>query len=248
MSTPEAAAVDYPRTYRGSLAGRVFGVIIGAGLIAAFVVVPFLIASANKSKAALPPALLLMLLMPLTMGLYVLLGSLRSRLVLTADAIEVYGPFTSSRLERAGIAGRRTIQVKNGTVTELVPSGPGQRSARINAAEFVSDPVLSAWLSSLPDLDARDRAASEAEIEANPEFGQTPEARRAWAEEAGRLAMLFNIVAIAAAVWALVLRDPYGIGSLALAILPGAAIFMAGKSHGLYRLTFERNDVRPTLA
>jgi hypothetical protein len=248
VSTAQAAAFDYPRTYRGSRAGRVFGVIVAVGLLAAFVVMPLLLISAKKGNAALPPALLLMFLMPMTMGLYVLLGSLRSRVVLTADAIEVYGAFSTRRLMRAEIAGRRTVQVKNGSVTELIPSAPGQKSVRFNVAQFGGDSVLDAWLTSLPDLDARDRAASEAEIEANPEFGPTPEARRAWLEEAGRLAKLLNIAAVAALAAALMLRDPYRIGTLVLVILPCAAIFLAGRSHGLYRLTFERNDVRPTLA
>jgi len=241
VSTPEAAALGYPRTYRGSTVNRIFG-FIATAILAAFVAVPLL----AGVKAHLSPGFLLLLAMPLSMALYVLAATLRSRLVLTADAIEVYGAFAMQRLARGEIEGRRTIQVKNGTVTELIPSDLGEKSLRI-PAQIVTDPVLKAWLASLPDLDAQDRAASEARIEANPEFGPTPEARRAWVEEAGRLAMLINIVAGAAFVWALFLHDPFRIGTLVLVILPGTAIFMTARSHGLYRLTFERNDVRPTL-
>jgi hypothetical protein len=244
VSTPQAAALDYPRTYHGSLAARIVALIVAVMFIG-FAAVPLVLSSRGARVPAFVP---LLLLVPLAIGLYALLTAFRSRLVLSADAIEVCGAFTTRRLMRAEIAGRRRIQLKNGTATVLVPRVEGQKILRFDDGQFARDPLLDTWLGSLPDLDARDRDASEAQIEANPEFGPTPEARRAWLEEAGRLATVFNVAAIAAALWALLLRDPYGIGSLVLVILPPAALYIAGRSHGLYRLSFERNDARPTLA
>jgi hypothetical protein len=111
-----------------------------------------------------------------------------------------------------------------------------------------TDAALEAWLNSIPDLDAQEAAAARAEIVADPELGQTPDERLASLERAKKLARVFNGVTWAAAGWGFFYPQPYALALLVLALLPWAAIILAAKGHGLYRLDGRRNDVRPNLA
>jgi len=201
---------------------------------------------AGSSAAAplligLPPLMLL--------GAYLLGSAWRAKLVLTEDAIELHGLFRVRRLGRSDIAGRRMQQLNYGqTMTELVPNIPGTRPLKFSQSSMRSDALLDAWVSALPDLDARDAQASEAEIAADGELGQTPGERLARLAQAKRVAKAFNALTWGAALWGFFYPQPYAAAVLVAAILPWAAIALVAKSGGLYRLDRRRNDVRPNLA
>jgi hypothetical protein len=201
----------------------------------------------SPSAGAVP---LLVVALPLGLfGAYMLLGGLRSRVVLTVDAVESYGAFTVRRLARSDIKGRRLLQLQYGqTAVELVPREPGTRPLKLSKSGMRTDAALEGWLNSIPDLDTQEAEAARAEIAADPELGQTPEARLASLGRAKKLANAFNGLTWAAALWGFFYPKPYAAALLVVALLPWAAVILAAKSHGLYRLDAPRNDVRPNLA
>jgi len=165
------------------------------------------------------------------------------------DAIESYGALLMRRLARSDIKGRRLLRLQYGqTAVELVPREPGARSLKLSRSAMRSDAALETWLNNLPDLDVQEAADARAEIAADPELGQTPEERLASLARAKKLGRAINVATWAAAIWGFFYPQPYALALLALALLPWAAIILAAKGHGLYRLDAGRNDVRANLA
>jgi hypothetical protein len=246
VSTPLLEGFETAHTYRMALWARALVLAVGVAFLGGAAALALLIGrSANPSAAAVVvPTLPLVLL-----GGYLLLGGLRSRVVLTANAIESYGAFTVQRLARSDIKGRRLLQLQYGqTAVELVPREPGAKPLKLSRSGMRSDAALEAWLNSIPDLDVQEAAAAQAELAADPELGQTPEERVAHLARAKKFARTFNAATWAAAIWAFVYPQPYEAALLVVALLPWAAIVVAARGHGLYRLDARRNEVRPNLA
>lgn len=248
MSTPLVAAPDYPRTYRARLWARGLLIIVGCLAIAGGVGLYLQSARGPAASSAVMPLLLTMMLFVL-FGACLLASVWRSKVVLTADAIEIHGLLTVRHLARSEIAGRRLLRVNYGqTVTAIVPNTAGAKTLKFSSSSMQTDSVLDSWLDALPDLDAKDTQASEAEIASNPELGQTPEERLERLARARKLAAAFNGVSFGVSMWGLFYPQPYAAAVLSAALLPWAAILLAAKSGGLYRLDTQRNDVRPNLA
>src|SRR6516162_2511667 len=126
MSTPLLEGLESAHTYRMALWARAMVLGVGVAFLGGAAALALLIGrSANPSLAAVVvPTLPLVLL-----GGYLLLGGLRSRVVLTADAIESYGALMMRRLAHSDIKGRRLLRLQYGqTAVELVPREPGARS------------------------------------------------------------------------------------------------------------------------
>jgi hypothetical protein len=219
------------------------GIAFAGGAIALALLVP----RANPSGGAMG---LVVASLPLALlGGYLLLGGLRARVVLSGDTIESYGAFTVRRLARSDILGRRLLRLQYGqTAVELVPREPGMRPLKLSRSGMRTDAALEAWLNSIPDLDVREAEAARAEVASDPELGQTPEQRLESLARAKKLANTFNGLTWGALIWGFFYPQPYAVALLVIALLPWAAMMLAAKSHGLYRLDGRRNDVRPNLA
>jgi hypothetical protein len=246
VSTPLAAASDYPRTYLMRMWARGLMIIVG-GLALAGGAGLYLMCAHGPSGPAMP--LLLVCVAFALFGACMVAAVWRSKVVLTADAIEVHGLFTVRRLARSEIAGRRLLSINYGqTLTELVPSAAGMKALKLSSSSMQTDSFLDSWLGTLPDLDAKEAQAAVAEIAADPELGQTPEERLARLARARKLASAFNAVAFITCLWGLLYPQPYAAAVFTAAILPWGAILLVARSGGLYRLDARRNEVRPNVA
>jgi hypothetical protein len=248
VSAPFLEGLEPAHTYRMVPWARVLVLAVGLAFCGGAAVLALMVSrSANPAHGLLT---LVLSVLPLAiLGACLLLGGWRSRVVLTTNAIESYGAFTVRRLARGDIAGRRLLRLNYGqSVVELVPREPGMRTLKLSPSSLKTDAALDEWLSSLPDLDIREAEAARAEITSDHELGQTPEERLARLARAKKLAAMFNGLTWAAAIWGFFYPQPYAAAVLVAALLPLAALGLAAKSHGLYRLDARRNDPRPNLA
>jgi len=238
---------DYPRTYGTRLAGPVL-LVIGVGL--ALAAVGLIVAAGPNGHPSRSPLSFLWVLACVTLlpCILVLICARRSKLVLSEDAIERHGVFSVRTLARCDIAGRRLVRVRANSITLLVPRGQGVKTWRLSFSSFKTDALLEAWIASLPDLDALDLSAAEAQLEADPQLGSTPEERVARLAVAKKLAQAFNAATLGAAAWGYGYPKPYWAAVLTLALLPWAAVVTVARSDGLYRILTQRNQVRPSLA
>lgn len=240
-------ASDYPRTYRAARWVYLLTVPVGLAFCALGVALAWLLGSQTQSPGALAGVALLATAVA-AFGALMMAATLRSRVVLSFDAVEVHGLIRVRRLARADIAGRRLLSLQYGQkMLVLCPKDPRVRALKI-ASSMRTDAVWDAWVGALPDLDAQEAQALEAEVAANAELGQTPEERLARLGAARKLANALNLTTYAAAAWGYIYPRPYGLAVLALAVLPWAAILMVAKSSGLCRIDSRRGDPRPTLA
>jgi hypothetical protein len=99
-----------------------------------------------------------------------------AKVILRTDAIELCGPLRTRELRLTALAGRRLQATRGGSILLLVPKVG--RPVRLDSG-IPRDRVLTAWIDALPDLDLQERAASEAELLADPAFGSNPRERQA---------------------------------------------------------------------
>jgi len=247
MSLHPAAANDYPRTYRAARWVYVLTIPVGLAFCGLGVALAYLLGGEAQSAGALAGVALLVVAVA-AFGAWMLAATLRPKVVLTEDAVEVHGLVRVRRLARADIAGRRLLSLQYGQkLLVLRAKDPRVRALKIPSS-MRTDAVWDAWVQALPDLDAQDAQALEAEVASNAELGQTPQERLARLGAAKKLANALNLTTYAVAAWGYFYPRPYGLAVVALGILPWIAIVMVAKSSGLCRIDSRRGDPRPTLA
>lgn len=248
MSFNPTAASDYPRTYRAALWLRLAVSAVGAAFFVMAGALAFLLGGQARSPGALAGVALLVIGVA-AFGAWMIAAMLRSKIVLTGDAVEVHGLIRVRRLAREGLAGRRVVSLQYGQkMLVLSAKDPRVRDFKISFSSLRTDAVWDAWIGALPDLDAQDAQALEAEVAANAELGQTPQERLARLGAAKKLANALNVTTYAVAAWGYIYPRPYALAVLALAVLPWIAILLVAKSSGLIRVDSRRGDPRPTLA
>jgi hypothetical protein len=239
--------VEYPRTYRAARWVYLITIPVGLAFCGLGVALAYLLGSQAQSPGALA-GVALIVATTAGFGIWMLAATLRPKVVLTADAIETHGLIRVRRLARADIAGRRLLSLQYGQkMLLLCAKDPRVRALKIPSS-MRTDAVWDAWVGALPDLDAQEAQALEAEVAANAELGQTPEQRLARLGAAKKLAKALNLTTYAVAAWAYFYPRPYGLAMVALGLLPWIAIVMVAKSSGLCRIDSRRGDPRPTLA
>jgi hypothetical protein len=120
------------------------------------------------------------------LGAYLVLSTIRSKVVLLPDAVASQGFFRSRTLRRDEIKGYRTRVANGATTLEILPKGAGLRKMSISML-FKQDPLFTAWFASLPNLDAEEFLRSAREIENNREIGHTPAERIRKADRARKI-------------------------------------------------------------
>ena len=150
------SSADYPRTYRMSLVWRAFNLIFGFAFISFG-------ASTLRSALAGPQVRGSWLVPGIFLGIFfiggilAMLKSLRYRVVLFADSIEVRNMASTRVLRRDEILGRRLVQtgyrIRYQTIL-LVPRG-AQRPLRVDLV-LKTDSAFWEWMNTVPDLDAQD--------------------------------------------------------------------------------------------
>lgn len=217
-SVPYSAdRLAYPLTYRSWL-GATYNGLLGAMFFAGG-----LLSAWSVSTRGLHPDIGTMLISAGLLGLggYMLLSAFLTRVVLTQDAIESYGPFGSRRMMRAEIDGYRTFQPSRARAYILLSSKNAQeRPVRADAA-ILKNPRCASWFEQIADLKDRDKAEQQAQIDAAEILGSTPQERRAKAKIIQRVTLALGAVGFL--LWGLTFfadnRNPWILAGL-LALLP----------------------------
>jgi hypothetical protein len=118
---------------------------------------------------------------------------IRTRVVLTAAAVETYGLFGMKRMERADIVGYRRIRPSRAPAyLELQSRNPSAPVLRLDAS-VLTDRRTQPWFAGVQDLEARDKAEAQAAIDQDARLGATVQQRR---KTASRLKVLYGALAV----------------------------------------------------
>lgn len=180
------------------------------------------------------------------LGVYCLLSTFRSRVVLFADRIEVEELTRTMTLSREEIRGWRSIPTSPPSFL-LLPNDASCRKIKV-AQLFPLDPEFAEWMYTLPCLDADEARTSKAEIRNDTRLGENPGKRMRALAKGRRLAKILTIASFLAVLWGFLFPVPYVLAILILAILPWIALGIVKTSSGLFRVDANRNDAHPNVA
>lgn len=240
----------WPRVYRPSrgqrLLNQVFGAVllaIGLGILGA--------ALFWRPERATPVLSVILALVGLGFalgGAYCIAWIRGKRVVLFEDAIELVDVGCGRRrLRRDEIRGLRITPMQHGfELFAFELREPGRKPVK-TYLYGERDAVLDDWLAAIPDLDALDRERAEAELLRQPEVGQTEEERRRALARARRVARAATIVTVGLLGWALFNPRPYEVVMATLAAIPLATMALLLAGRGLYAISDDRSEIRPSL-
>ena len=180
------------------------------------------------------------------LGIYCLLSTLRSRIVLFPDRIQVEQLSRTEVLDREDLRGWRSLPTSPPGLV-LVPRDARRRPVKV-AQLFRLDTEFAHWLDTLPRLDSADLRRSKAEIRNNARLGATPRERMQKLAESKRLEKVLAVIGSLVAAWGLLYPRPYELAIVALASLPWIALEIVRRSGGLFRVDAKRNDAHPNVA
>ncbi|HET7108972.1 MAG TPA: hypothetical protein VFI38_19315 [Candidatus Acidoferrum sp.] len=249
--SPDPGALDpsqFPRTYQSSLGYRLALISLGGLIATVSLLGVWYFGTGHESQtrqAALSMALLCFAFFLL--GAYLILAMLRTKLILTADSVELHDTFTAKHLLRSQIAGWRILPTQYISTLVLVPRDPHAKQIKFPLI-FKLDEQFKAWLEPLTNLDAQDRAESVAHIDAQLDPGLTEDQREVILFNAYRFAKFLTWASWIAAAWGWFYPRPYSLVTLILAAIPLIAICLGLRAKGVYQFDGGRNDARPSLA
>lgn len=240
-------AFEYPRVYRLSIGWALFFGLGGLAITGAGGIGTWYFGSGHEVRGRNDGLMLVTVCVAfVALGLLLLTYLCRSRLVLYADRVELHDPFSVKQMPYDQIEGRRVIEAQNSPSALVIVERHTGRKLQITQI-FRQDELFLDWVGSLPDLDERDRIASEKEIAGEIEPGMTPEGRMAALSQARKIATALIVVTISVAAWALLYPHPYELAVGSLVALPWVALFIAWRSNGLYRVDQKKNDAHPSV-
>ena len=213
--------IDYPKTYRPSLALRLFLVIVA---IAFCGVAVLLVASSKGNQSAYLPSAFLV-------GTGVLMAAvvLAAKVTLYQDYVIQSSLFATIKLYRQDIRGYRSRAVKNATYVDLLPVNDQLKKISV-AQAYIKDPVFGVWLQKIPNLDEEVQRAVYLEIEQDESLGRTPEERRAKVQLLRKVGNYVTYGYMAAAVGIGIYPHPLWLAVLIPIIGPWIAIGMVSVS------------------
>ena len=109
----------YPRTYRAARWVYVLTIPVGLAFCGLGIALGYLLGGQAQSPGALAGVATLAIAVG-GFGAWMLAATLRSRIVLTEDAVETHGLIRVRRLARADIAGRRLLSLQYGQKLLLI--------------------------------------------------------------------------------------------------------------------------------
>jgi hypothetical protein len=182
----------------------------------------------------------------LAVPVYCVTYAMKGRLTLEAQAIEVRKAFTTRRLQRSEILGRRLTQGRSTSYPVIVPKTGAPLI--IERSTFGLDDRFNAWFNALPDLDAQERAQTLAMVERDATLGGNAQERLATLEKAKQAAKVLNLLPMGLLFWSFVYPRPYAAIVACAALLPWVAVVLVWAKPGLFQLDGKKGDVRPNLA
>jgi hypothetical protein len=244
--TPLQDPSVYPRVYRASGGWLIALILCGSVLALGGIFGTWFLANATLRNLQSRFWLVGLCLAFGALGIYCLLSTFRSRVVLFADRIEVEELTRTAVLSRDEVRGWRSLPTSPPGFV-FIPRDASRRPVKV-AQVFRLDPEFAEWLYTLPCLDNEDARTSKAEIRTNTRLGATPGERMKTLAKGKRLARILNVIASLAALWGFVYPRPYEPVVLVLAALPWIAVEIVRRSGGLFRVDANRNDAHPNVA
>ncbi|MFZ6875680.1 hypothetical protein ACO0LF_26740 [Undibacterium sp. Di27W] len=244
---PSHLQASYPREYRLSLSWRLIAlslaiILIVGGMAGA------LLTTLEGQGLGNSPILLVVALILSAMGVFLLIDVLKYKIVLQHDAIEVHKMFSSRRLLRSQLQGRRLVRRHNAPEEIfLIPLDPQEKKIQI-ARMLNTDAAFQSWMDGITDLDAQEQQKQLDEIAADSNLGSSKAERLQRLETAKRHAKLANGAALVFSFWLIVFPEPYDLLVLFNLILPWLALLMMKLANGMYQLDAKPTDVKPNLA
>jgi hypothetical protein len=181
------------------------------------------------------------------LGGYLIMWLLQSKTILCADQIDFQGVFSTKTFLRDELHGWRVLPTSPPT---LVLQRKGGSSFKTGLT-FRVDEEFSDWFDSIPSLDEKETAVSEASVQAeiqnDEHFGVTPSEKSETLQKARKTEKTLSTISIVAVVWGIFYPRPYEVSMLLLALLPWIGIEIMRRSHGLFRADKLKNDVHPSV-
>jgi hypothetical protein len=218
----------YPRTYTQSAAKKAVKAIFFVTLLVAGCVATGIIAAPGESRPDQDTLAILFGVM-LLVGLgtaWALISTLRSKIVLTPDAIEVHGAFNVFTLRRQEIGGYTVTEQDDNKILQLKTKPPWQKIKNVTL-QFAPDRSFAEWFAGIEDFVAAQKAAEEREVMQDTTLGVTPEARLATARRTTQITTAISIPPAAAMLWAWFFPRPYWLAIAILAVMPWIAYILA---------------------
>jgi len=233
-------AYEVPLEYRLGRATRILMSAIGylfTGGGIALNTASFVVRSSRDS----PTGMLLAGAVFLLLGVYALVSVARVRVILHADAIEVHRTFTTKRLARTEITGRRGNPVR-------VLLHHGKFLPLMLPDEIRTDANFDAWMAGIADLDQQEAQASLDAFLKDDTVAGSSEERLHHLNSARRVASFLAWISLAAFAWGIFYPHPYEWALSLLAVLPWVAVILAAADGAVYRLDRKQNEVTADLS
>lgn len=153
-------------------------VLLFVTILFTFLIIVILVAGDSHSNASVVIFHCIASIILILLASFPVFKWLTFKAVLYEDVLEVGWVLARKRIMLADIEGRRAILAKTSReITLFVPEDSDQTVLRLRASIYKRNPVFASWVSSLPDLDARDLKASRAALMEDVAFGETQEQR-----------------------------------------------------------------------
>jgi hypothetical protein len=246
---PPLDQTSYPRTYRMKPGWMIFLVLLGVSCVGGGMLGAWYFGSSHEMHGwGVATFFAGVCVLFVLLGAYLVIDTLKSKVIVSADAIEIHDLRPPRRLRRDEIAGRRIVRTQNAPPALVLLPNRQDRKKLTLPQIIETDGAFDAWLGTIPDLDAEDLRKSDAEIAADTDLGITPDERMDRLARARRLAKVLNLAAPAALFWGVFFPRPYYAVISVLAVLPVVAMGLMARSFGLYRADGLPNNAHPNLA
>jgi len=181
------------------------------------------------------------------LGGYLIMWLLQSKTILFADRIDFQGVFSTKTFPRDELRGWRVLPTSPPTLVLQRKGGSSFKTGLV----FRVDEEFSEWFDSIPSLDEKETAVSEASVQAeihnDERFGVTPSEKSETLQKARKTGKTLSTISIVAIVWGFFYPRPYEVSMLLLALLPWIGIEIMRRSHGLFRADKLKNDAHPSV-
>lgn len=234
----------YPRTYRVSRGWQVclMGSSLSLGIPGVFGIVYFASGHQADTKSATYLWIGICVIFA-ALSVYLILTTLRSKIVLFADRIEIHELTVTRTLRRNEIAGWR-INASPALILER--KHPVSKTVA-TAWVYKADPELYQWFAEFYNLDEREADFAINEIADDSSLGRDEQERFASLARAKRFTSVLNTVGVALFVWAVFLPRPYELVIGLLLVAPWLGALIAWRSGGLIQFDERQNEVKPNL-
>ncbi len=191
------------------------------------------VVNANSERSGLPISWALGIWLSVAlMGLFfVREGVRRAAIRLTATAVDVYGSFRTTTVDRRAINGYRVTNIQGIDVLEIYHTDfATQEEVKTKISIlFKKDEVFDAWFEKIPNLNEMEIAASNAELESDERLGPTREVRLRNITKARWVARVLTAITFSTLAWAWLYPRPYMAMFLIVAALPWLAIALCAR-------------------